>query len=121
MLVLQLNLSSTLISFALAIGVLILIGLVSNLFYSRSTSLKPIERKFEMQRPLRSPFIFWLLLGLLMFLGVGALGGGAFLMIDPSGASMQWSLEALTGSLFQNYLISGLLLFTVFDVGSVLW
>jgi small-conductance mechanosensitive channel len=48
-----------------------------------------------------------------------ALGGGAFLVFDPSGASMQWSLEALAGSPFQNYLIPGLLLFTVFGVGSV--
>jgi hypothetical protein len=67
----------------------------------------------------QTPISFWLLLVLLAFLGVGALGGGAFLLIDPSGASMQWSLEALHGSPFQNYLIPGLLLFTVFGVGSV--
>jgi small-conductance mechanosensitive channel len=65
------------------------------------------------------PISFWLLLVLLAFLGIGALGGGAFLLIDPSGASMQWSLEALAGSPFQNYLIPGLLLFTVFGVGSL--
>jgi small-conductance mechanosensitive channel len=67
----------------------------------------------------QTPISFWLLLVLLAFLGVGALGGGAFLLIDPSGTSMQWSLEALSGSPFQNYLIPGLLLFTVFGVGSV--
>jgi hypothetical protein len=72
-----------------------------------------------MQNSLRPPLSFWLLLVLLAFLGIGALGGGAFLVIDPSGASMQWSLEALNGSPFQNYLIPGLLLFTVFGVGSI--
>jgi hypothetical protein len=72
-----------------------------------------------MQSPLRSPFSFWLLLVLLAFLGIGALGGGAFLIIDPSGASMQWSLEALNGSPFQSYLIPGVLLFAIFGVGSV--
>jgi hypothetical protein len=72
-----------------------------------------------MQTSFRPPFSFWLLVMLLAFLGLGAIGGGVFLVLDPSGASMQWSLEALAGSPFQNYLIPGLLLFTVFGLGSL--
>ncbi len=79
-----------------------------------------------MQISIRPPLSFWLLAVLLAFLGLGAIGGGAFLVIDPTGASMQWSLEALKNSPFQNFLIPGLLLLIVFGIGSfavllVLW
>jgi hypothetical protein len=84
----------------------------------RSTSLKRIERSSKMQSPLRPPLSFFLMLLLLALLGVGALGGGVFLIIDPTGAKMQWSLEALERSPFENYLIPGLLLLVVFGLGS---
>lgn len=52
-------------------------------------------------------------------IGLGAIGGGAFLILDPSGESMGFSLELLQGSPFKNYLIPGLFLFLVNGVGSL--
>jgi hypothetical protein len=70
-----------------------------------------------------APFSFWLLLLLLVLLGIGALGGGAFLIIDPTGASMQWSLTMLEHAPFRDFLIPGLILGIVFGIGSfvALW
>lgn len=61
----------------------------------------------------------FLTLFVLLFTGVGALAGGFLLIIDPTGKAMGFSLKLLHGSPFSNYLIPGLLLFTVIDLGSL--
>ena len=55
-----------------------------------------------------------LLISLLLFLGVGALGGGAFLIISPSGKLIGGlPLSILEHSQFSNFLIHGIILFLV--------
>jgi hypothetical protein len=55
----------------------------------------------------------------LAILGLGALGGAAFLVSDPDGSSMQWSLSMLDGSPFTDFLIPGLILGGLFGIGSL--
>jgi len=62
------------------------------------------------------PLGTWLLIGLLIFLSLGALGGGIMLVLDPSGKSMNWSTSMLGNSIFPNFLVPGLFLFVVFGV-----
>jgi hypothetical protein len=56
------------------------------------------------------------LLALLAFLGAGALGGGGALIISPSGKLMRMPLSMLAGSPFHDFLVPGLILFTVLGV-----
>lgn len=50
---------------------------------------------------------------LLLFNGLGAIYGGWLLITDPSGASLQMPSNWLEASPFNNYLIPGVVLFTV--------
>jgi hypothetical protein len=52
-----------------------------------------------------------LLIALLAFLGLGAIGGGAVLIISPSGKLMGMPLALLDPSPFSNFLIPGIILF----------
>ena len=52
----------------------------------------------------------------LVVLSVGALGGGLQFVIDPTGESIGMSTELLAGSPFADYLIPGVILFTVLGV-----
>ena len=52
----------------------------------------------------------------LVVLGVGALGGGLQFILDPTGESIGMSAELLAGSPFTDFLIPGLILFTVLGV-----
>ncbi|MBC8084362.1 MAG: hypothetical protein H7Z21_14260 [Hymenobacter sp.] len=61
-----------------------------------------------------------LLLILLGFLGVGALGGGALLTASPSGKLMGMPLSMLAGSPFTDFLMPGLILFIVLGVAPCL-
>lgn len=54
----------------------------------------------------------------LALLGAGALGGAAFLVSDPSGKSMQWTLDMLAGSPFPDFFVPGLILGGLFGIGS---
>jgi hypothetical protein len=54
----------------------------------------------------------------LVVLGLGALGGAAFLIGDPDGSSMQWTVAMLAGSPFSDFLVPGLILGSLFGVGS---
>lgn len=54
-----------------------------------------------------------LLIALLAFLGLGAIGGGAVLIISPSGKLMGMPLAMLDTSPFSNFLIPGIILFLV--------
>lgn len=57
-----------------------------------------------------------LLIVLQLLLGIGAVFGGAALIIDPSGELVGMPLLLLENSFFNNYLIPGLLLFTALGV-----
>ena len=60
------------------------------------------------------------LLFLLGFLGLGALGGGGMLSISPSGQLLGMPLSLLAGSPFHDFLVPGLLLFSVLGVAPCL-
>ena len=60
------------------------------------------------------------LLFLLAFLGVGALGGGGLLTASPSGKLMGMPLSMLAHSPFTDFLVPGLILFTVLGVAPCL-
>jgi hypothetical protein len=55
-----------------------------------------------------------------VFIGVGAIDGGYLLISDPSGANMGFDLELLRSSPFKDYLIPGVLLFSINGLGSIL-
>ncbi|MGD0018278.1 MAG: hypothetical protein ABSD62_03410 [Candidatus Limnocylindrales bacterium] len=59
-----------------------------------------------------------LAVGLLVWLGLGALGGGAVLVAKPDGSVMQMPLSMLAGSPFPDFLVPGLILGGLFGVGS---
>ena len=59
-----------------------------------------------------------LCIALLVLLGLGAIGGAAFMVTDPDGSSMQWDVSMLAGSPFSDFLIPGLLLGGLFGIGS---
>ena len=54
-----------------------------------------------------------------IFLGVGAIGGGAALMLGPRGEIIPLPVSALAGTPFGTYLVPGLILFTALGVGSL--
>ena len=62
------------------------------------------------------PFPINVLLFLLLFLSLGALFGGVVLVLDPSGEFLQMPKIILKNSPFNNFLIPGLILFTVLGV-----
>jgi len=61
----------------------------------------------------KRPFTISVLLFLLLLLSLGALYGGMALVLDPSGGLIQLPLIILKYSPFNNFLIPGLILFTV--------
>ena len=78
-----------------------------------STASASITPAPSMGRPGR------LAVGLLIWLGVGALGGGAALVAKPDGSVMQMPLSMLAGSPFRDFLVPGLILGGFFGVGSL--
>ncbi len=71
------------------------------------------------RKRVRRPFSLYILTGCLLFLAMGALGGGASLIADPSGSAMQMPSAWLQGTPFGSYLVPGLFLFVIFGVGSL--
>ena len=65
----------------------------------------------------RPGWTYPLLVGLLL-LGISAVYGGGSLVFDPSGGLLRLPLAWIQGTVFDNYLIPGLLLFGVLGVGS---
>jgi hypothetical protein len=57
--------------------------------------------------------------GLLIWLGIGALAGGLSLVAAPDGGVMGFETSILEGSPFSDFLIPGLILGGVFGVGSL--
>lgn len=56
-------------------------------------------------------------LGLEVFLGLGALGGGGALIVGSRGEIIPLPLSALNGSPFETYLVPGMILFSVLGLG----
>jgi uncharacterized membrane protein len=54
------------------------------------------------------------------FIGLGALGGGFMLVIDPSGSALGVPLSFLEGSPFPDFLVPGIFLLVVNGVGSMI-
>ena len=54
------------------------------------------------------------------FIGLGAMGGGFMLVIDPSGSALGVPLNLLEGSPFSDFLIPGIFLLAVNGVGSMI-
>jgi len=57
-----------------------------------------------------------ILLILLSFLGIGAIFGGTMFIVSPSGDLFKMPLSFLDGSPFSNFLVPGIVLFTVLGV-----
>ena len=60
-----------------------------------------------------------ILLILLAFLGLGAIFGGGVLIISPSGELFGMPLSMLANSPFNNFLVPGIILFTVLGIAPV--
>ena len=59
-------------------------------------------------------------LGILqLFIGLGAVGGGLGLVLEPSGANLGMPLEMLNHSPFTDFLIPGIVLLIVNGLGSI--
>lgn len=61
-----------------------------------------------------------LLIALLAFLGLGAISGGAVLIISPSGKLIGMPLSMLNSSPFSNFLIPGIILFSILGIAPLL-
>ncbi len=59
------------------------------------------------------------LLLLQLFIAVGAVGGGVFLIADPSGSSLGLPRELIEKTWFKDYFIPGIVLLTVNGLGSI--
>ena len=53
-------------------------------------------------------------------IGLGAIGGGLLLVVDPSGSALGVPASLLEGSIFPNFLIPGIFLMVVNGFGSVI-
>jgi hypothetical protein len=65
-----------------------------------------------------------MLLGVLVFLSLGACFGGISFIIKPDGSIFQMPVDIINGSVFKNFLISGIILlltFGIFPIFIVLW
>jgi len=59
-------------------------------------------------------------IGLLVFLGIGAIGGGGILIISPTGKLIGMPLSVLNKSPFELFLIPGIILFSVLGIAPTL-
>lgn len=62
------------------------------------------------------PLTIKLLIGVLLFLGLGGIYGGLSFITDPTGGSMNVSQSYLTGLPIQDYLLPGILLLVGFGI-----
>lgn len=73
------------------------------------------RRRLERSREVR-PASVYLLIALLLLLAVGALYGGAALIVDPAGDLLGMPVALLAGSPFRDYLLPGIILFGLLGV-----
>ena len=64
----------------------------------------------------KRPWTLYMLLAMVLFQGLGAIGGGLVLMIRPDGSLIHMPVSILSGSVFTSFLIPGLVLFLVLGV-----
>ena len=57
---------------------------------------------------------------LLLFVGIAAVAGGLGVILDPSGESLGVSVDLLINSPFKNFLIPGIVLFTIIGLTNLL-
>lgn len=62
------------------------------------------------------PLAGWLLMACLLFLGIGALGGGGQFLLDPTGNIVGLPVSSLAGSPFDDFLIPGVILFVILGI-----
>ena len=67
------------------------------------------------QNTTKTLFIF-----LMAFLGIGAIGGGGVFIISPDGSLIGMPVSILANSPFDNFLIPGIILFTVLGLTPIL-
>jgi hypothetical protein len=63
--------------------------------------------------------VYRVLLVLHAFVGLGAMGGGMMAILNPQGPGGM-PTDALKNSLFNNYLIPGIILFSVIGIGNII-
>lgn len=68
------------------------------------------------QRPRTRPLPVRLLMASLLFLGIGAIGGGGQFLLNPTGGIIGMSVDALAGSPFTDFWVPGLILFSVLGI-----
>jgi len=61
----------------------------------------------------------WITAISLIVLGIGATAGGVSLVVAPDGSVMHMPLSLLNGSPFADYLVPGLILLSLFGIGSL--
>jgi len=65
---------------------------------------------------MKAKALIFILIVLLGLLSIGALFGGGALIISPDGALLQMPLSVLDSAPFKNFLIPGLILFTILGI-----
>lgn len=65
------------------------------------------------QTPQNRPVALRLLMACLLFLGISAIGGGGQFLLDPTGDTIGMPVDVLAGSPFADFLVPGMILFTV--------
>jgi hypothetical protein len=68
---------------------------------------------------MKRPLMLYPLLLLHVFLSIGALYGGGLLLLNPDGSSLGMDPEWLSQLPFKSFLIPGLILFSLFGIGSL--
>lgn len=69
---------------------------------------------------MKTNLAFYVLLFLLVFLGLGAIGGGGALVISPEGELLGMPLSLLEHSPFSSFLVPGIILFAVLGIAPLL-
>jgi hypothetical protein len=75
--------------------------------------MKEKEMNNQIKHP---PMAMWLLICLQLLLGLGALGGGGVMLAAPDGSLIQMPLSMLENSPFSNFLIPGVILFSLLGI-----
>jgi hypothetical protein len=77
---------------------------------NRPEAIKPQPKVFH------RPKVVWLLIGMQVFLAIGALSGGGAFILAPDGHLIQMPFSHLQKSPFPNFLIPGILLFVFLGI-----
>ncbi|MBK9578791.1 MAG: hypothetical protein IPO40_17095 [Fibrobacteres bacterium] len=88
-------------------------------YHRTNESIPPGEPKMS-NAALQKPFALNVLLFLLVFEFISAIPYGLMLAFDPSGKVAGMDVEVLKETVFSNYFIPGLILFSVIGIGSSL-